>query len=131
MPDLQVLIRRWQAGDERAAQAIYERFWDSSFSLAYTLLDDRAHTGEQLRLLEGHSEGVWSAAFSPDGRTIVTASPDLTARVWMARIEDLLDLSERLVQREPPILTPKERARFLGELPTLARPDGVDQASSP
>jgi RNA polymerase sigma-70 factor (ECF subfamily) len=46
MPDLQVLIRRWQAGDERAAQAIYERFWDSSFSLAYTLLDDRADAEE-------------------------------------------------------------------------------------
>ena len=42
MPDLHVLIRRWQAGDERAAQAIYERFWDSSLGLAYTLLDDLA-----------------------------------------------------------------------------------------
>jgi RNA polymerase sigma-70 factor (ECF subfamily) len=46
MPDLRVLIRRWQAGDERAAQAIYERFWDSSLGLAYTLLDDLADAEE-------------------------------------------------------------------------------------
>ena len=46
MPDLRVLIRRWQAGDERAAEAIYDRFWDSSFGLAYTLLDDPADAEE-------------------------------------------------------------------------------------
>ena len=46
MPDTLVLIRRWQAGEERAAQAIYDRFWDSSFSLAYTLLNDPADAEE-------------------------------------------------------------------------------------
>jgi RNA polymerase sigma-70 factor (ECF subfamily) len=46
MPDIRVLIRRWQAGDERAAEAIYDRFWDSSFSLAYTLLNDPADAEE-------------------------------------------------------------------------------------
>jgi len=35
--DLDVLIRRWQAGDERAAKAIYDQFWDSSLGLAYSL----------------------------------------------------------------------------------------------
>jgi WD40 repeat protein len=34
--------------------------------------------------LEGHSNGVWSAAFSPDGSRIVTASGDGTAKVWDA-----------------------------------------------
>jgi RNA polymerase sigma-70 factor (ECF subfamily) len=46
MPDLEVLIRRWQAGDERAAEAIYNRFWDSSLGLAYSLLDDLADAEE-------------------------------------------------------------------------------------
>jgi RNA polymerase sigma-70 factor (ECF subfamily) len=44
--DLQVLIRRWQAGDERAAKAIYDQFWDSSLGLAYSLLDDLADAEE-------------------------------------------------------------------------------------
>jgi len=34
--------------------------------------------------LRGHSGGVWSAAFSPDGTKIVTASSDKTAKVWDA-----------------------------------------------
>jgi WD40 repeat protein len=32
--------------------------------------------------LEGHSDAVWSAAFSPDGKRVVTASRDMTARIW-------------------------------------------------
>ncbi|MCB8927747.1 MAG: hypothetical protein H6652_19200 [Ardenticatenaceae bacterium] len=33
-------------------------------------------------MLEGHTDWVWSAAFSPDGTRIVTASADGTARLW-------------------------------------------------
>ena len=42
------------------------------------------------RLLVGHTSTVWSAAFSPDGTRIVTASADKTARLWEAATGRLL-----------------------------------------
>ncbi|MEM9431993.1 MAG: WD40 repeat domain-containing protein [Pseudomonadota bacterium] len=45
----------------------------------------------ELRLLKGHGDPVWSAAFSPDGRWIVTGSGDRTARVWDATLPDPTD----------------------------------------
>jgi hypothetical protein len=41
-----------------------------------------AASGARIGVLIGHGDTVWSALFSPDGRRIVTASADRTARVW-------------------------------------------------
>ncbi len=41
-------------------------------------------TSPLLRTLHGHIDLVWSAAWSPDGKSIVTASRDTTAQVWDA-----------------------------------------------
>ena len=40
--------------------------------------------GEPLSMLEGHRGMVCAAAFSPDGRRIITASDDSSSRIWNA-----------------------------------------------
>ncbi len=53
-----------------------------------------AQSGEELLTLSGHAEWVNSAAYSPDGERIVTASLDETAKVWDAESgAELLTLS--------------------------------------
>ena len=42
MPDIQALIERWQGGDQRAAEALYDAYRESTFRLAYGLLGDPA-----------------------------------------------------------------------------------------
>jgi WD40 repeat protein len=41
-----------------------------------------AATAKDIAVLRGHENIVTSAAFSPDGKRIVTASVDRTARIW-------------------------------------------------
>lgn len=46
MSDINGLIQRWQDGDERAAEALYERYEQPTFRLAYGLLGDPAEAEE-------------------------------------------------------------------------------------
>jgi len=61
-----------------------------------------------------------SAAWSPDGRRIVTASRDGTARQYVIDLDALLQLAQQRLSRD---FTPVERATYLGEVaptPTAA-----------
>jgi WD40 repeat protein len=50
--------------------------------------------------LEGHTGGVTSVAFSPDGRRVVTGSYDNTARVWdTPPVEVLIPLARAALTR--------------------------------
>ena len=60
-----------------------------------------SQSGEQLFILQGHTDFVNSARWSPDGTLILTASDDTTARIWDAKSGALLTTLEHLdmVQR--------------------------------
>jgi conflict system STAND superfamily ATPase/WD40 domain-containing protein len=50
--------------------------------LRMLLADAMRSIDVQLTSLEGHTGGVWSARFSPDGTRVLTASWDRTAKLW-------------------------------------------------
>ncbi|GAC1421672.1 MAG: hypothetical protein NVSMB62_16840 [Acidobacteriaceae bacterium] len=39
-------------------------------------------TGQEQATLQGHENGIRGLAFSPDGKTLVTGSMDMTVRLW-------------------------------------------------
>ena len=41
-----------------------------------------AATGAQLAVLEGHAAALNGVRFTPDGRSVLTWSDDMTARLW-------------------------------------------------
>jgi WD40 repeat protein len=64
-------------------------------------------------VLQGHEGGVASAAFSPDGRQVVTASRDGTARLFSLHADDLLALARA---RIPVTLAPAVKDTLLGNV---------------
>ena len=75
-------------------------------------LAENIRNGLAVPILSGHSAGVRSATYSPDGKHLVTASSDQTARIWVVSVDELLARVLALIQRDAPLLTPNERRQY-------------------
>ncbi|WP_437607340.1 WD40 repeat domain-containing protein [Sorangium sp. So ce834] len=64
-------------------------------------------------VLDGHRDRITSAAWSPDGQRIVTASHDGTVRVWRGISAPVLQ--ELLRGATSDCLSPELRTTYLGE----------------
>jgi WD40 repeat protein len=64
----------------------------------FQLLNGIRHR-QEVRVLSGHRERVISAAFSPDGRRVVTASDDGAARIWDRDTGELLNILDGAAAR--------------------------------
>jgi len=47
-------------------------------------------TGQCLKTLRGHTNKVWSVAFSSDGQTLVSGSQDETVKIWNVKTGECL-----------------------------------------
>ena len=69
-----------------------------------------AGTGDFLMGWPAHVDGVTDIVFSSDGRLLASTGNDGATRVYLAQIEDLVDLAEARVTRS---LTDDECRRYL------------------
>jgi RNA polymerase sigma-70 factor (ECF subfamily) len=116
MTDVSVLVERWQRGDERAAEALYNHFRDRTFYLAYGLLGDVADAEEAAQdaltyaLVNIKRYDPNRARFATWLHTITVSRsrdrqrrrrlPSLSLSAWLGRERDVPD----------PALGPEQRA---------------------
>ena len=90
------------------------RVWDASSNPSGN------YSCSLLAVLNGHTNLVLSAAFSPDGERVVTASADNTARVWIVGLDNLLAEARRQLL---PMLTLEECKQYF---PDDCPPDATE-----
>jgi WD40 repeat protein len=91
-------MRRVQLSDAEIAEYVLQQYSleytenDRLFESAQRMFTDKGFEARRLRLHPVHSGSVQSVALSPDGRLILTASNDTTARLWEAATGKCLDV---------------------------------------
>lgn len=80
---MEVAHQEWREGNVPAAIALIESTRDDLRGWEWRYIHRLCHS--DLITFEGHSNDVNTAAFSPDGSRILTASNDETAKLWDAR----------------------------------------------
>ena len=98
------LGRRHRQGDRGPARCGFSRIQPRRVAHRHGSGDDTARiwdaiTAKEIAVLRGDHGTVFSAAFSPDGSRIVTASGDKIARIWEAVIWDAATAKEIAVLR--------------------------------
>jgi hypothetical protein len=76
--DTNVLVREFEADYDTAAAFSP----DSEILATAGVYLWRVRDGERLQELKGHTQTVATLAFSPDGQTLVSVSPDIEVRRW-------------------------------------------------
>ncbi len=66
-------------------------------------------TGQEVRRFAGHLAEIHDVTFSPDGKFILTANQDNTARLWLINLHDTIRAACAVLTRD---LTPAERTQF-------------------
>jgi WD40 repeat protein len=83
---IEMIQREWRASNAPSAQAVLNRTRRDLRGWEWRYVSNLWNSqGAEILALKGHTRGVSSASFSPDGTRIVTASQDGTAKLWDAR----------------------------------------------
>jgi WD40 repeat protein len=69
--------KQWRSLLASGSEDHHVRLWD-------------AETGQEVKILTGHTNRIWSVAWSPGGQLLASASEDRTAKLWVAQTGQLL-----------------------------------------